>query len=104
MWGVKMSKELEFMGGWLTAPDGTAHYVLRGRCLCDAKVKSFGGPPVRHRQAGTGAPGKFATPLCRECVELNYLRWCDVGGNPDADLHSQRHLWWNRRRMKQQGS
>ena len=94
-----MAKEVEVMGAWLTAPDGTAHYVLRGRCLCDAKVKSFGGPPARERHS-TGALGKLTTPLCRVCVDMNFLRWCDVGGNPDADLHMQKHLWVNRRRAK----
>ena len=56
-------KELEVMGGWLTGPDGIAHYVLRGRCLCDAKVKSFGGPPVRHREAGSGARASSQRPF-----------------------------------------
>ena len=53
-----MAKELEVMGGWLTAPDGTAHYVLRGRCLCDAKVKSFGQQMVTdHTKTSTELKG-----------------------------------------------
>jgi hypothetical protein len=93
-----MNKTIDVFGDWLTGTDGKAHYVLSGRCLCDAKVKKFTGPPARQIHQKTGAPGKYLTPLCLDCMDLNTIRWCDVGGNPAPTLRPQRQFWWNQRR------
>ncbi len=34
-----MAATPEAFGSWHTATDGTAHYVLAGKCLCGAKVR-----------------------------------------------------------------
>jgi hypothetical protein len=68
-------------GSWLTAPDGTAHYVMDGKCLCGANVKKWGGAPKRDRPV-TGPPRKYLTPLCQRCLDQNYLRWAKKGGLP----------------------
>jgi hypothetical protein len=73
-------------GGWLTAPDGTAHYILAGQCLCKAKVKKFGGPPERKPGPVPGAVGKIVTPLCFECMNRNYIRWARKGGKSEHVL------------------
>lgn len=86
-------------GEWLTAPDGTAHYVLAGACLCGAKVKKFGGPPVRKPVAGTTTTGAIVTPLCFQCLDLNVARWQGKGNNgPSAPLTPQRSFWWRQPR------
>ena len=84
-------------GSWRTASDGTAHYVLAGKCLCGAKIKANAPEPVRSEKSLS-----LVTPLCTECLDLNINRWRGVGSPPSkAPLRPQRTFWWrepNRRR------
>ena len=86
----------EDFGEWLTAPDGTAHYVLAGKCLCGAKVKEFTGPPQRKHFPYTTTPGKIVTPLCQECEYQNFIRWAKKGGKSEHIL-TRPHYWWYKR-------
>jgi hypothetical protein len=97
-----MAKKAEEFGAWRTAPDGTAHYVLEGKCLCGAKVKEFGGPPARKTMPTKGVVGKFITPLCPECVGLNIARWNgDSGkGSTPSGHEAQWWSWWQQRQQK----
>ena len=96
---AKPNEVAEHFGQWLTAPDGTAHYVLGGKCLCGAKVKEFGGPPERKRTPTQRLPGQFLTPLCPDCVDLNIARWCGREGQGVASGHeAQWWSWWHERR------
>lgn len=86
----------EDFGEWRTAPDGQAHYVLGGKCLCGAKVKSFGGPP-RRDQPPAGPPRKYITPLCEDCMTVNYIRWAKKGGKSEELLTA----WLDRRHRRE---
>ena len=86
-----MSAPEEF-GSWHTAPDGKAHYVLGGKCLCGAKVKTNGPPPAR-------SPKSLAlvTPLCEECKILNDARWRGrKGAQASEALRPRPWHWWRR--------
>jgi len=92
------SEATDDFGEWRTAPDGTAHYVLAGECLCGAKVKKFGGPPVRKPVPGTTTTGTLLTPLCLQCLDLNVARWQGKGGSQGAPLTPQQSFWWRQPR------
>ena len=88
----------EDFGEWRTAPDGTAHYVLAGECLCGAKAKNLGGPPERKPGPVPGGMGAFITPLCVQCLDRNIDRWRSKGGNRAAPLRPQGTFWWRQPR------
>jgi hypothetical protein len=90
-------------GAWRTAPDGTAHYVLGERCLCGAKVKRWGGPPVRKHFPSPHAGGKHLTEYCRSCLDQNYLRWAKKGGLPTHVLASRLHRSQRRKGLNPRG-
>jgi len=71
-------------GSWHTAPNGVAHYILNGKCLCGAKVKSTGPPPTRAAKSLA-----LVTPLCEECLILNDARW-----SGRSDTRPRRLYWW----------
>src|SRR5262245_7470076 len=86
-------------GSWHTAADGTAHYILGGKCLCGAKVKASGAPPQRKPLSGPGGSGAFITPLCEECKTLNDARWRGKSGAKAAEaLQPRRWHWWRHRK------
>jgi hypothetical protein len=91
-----MGASSDDFGAWLTAPDGKAHYVLGGKCLCGARVKKFGGPPARE-QLPNRPPGKWITPYCDECETENFVRWAKKGGRSARDLAERvsyvKRLW-----------
>lgn len=98
-----MADKTNGFGEWRTAPDGTAHYVLEGQCLCGAKVKKLGGPPQRKPVPGAGgaAAGAFITPLCVECIDRNIDRWRGRGADRASQpLRPQRTFWWRQRTTK----
>ena len=96
-----MPKSTSDFGEWRTAPDGTAHYVLNGACLCGARVKKWGGLPERKPGPIPGAVGAFITPLCMECLDLNVARWQGLGGNQElAPVRPQRTFWWRQPRRR----
>ncbi len=97
-----MTAAPEVFGSWLTASDGTAHYVLNGKCLCGAKVSKLGGPPRRKPQTGAGDSGAYITPLCEECKSMNDARWSGKkGARSGASLKPQPWHWWrNPKRRK----
>jgi len=82
-------------GEWRIAPDGTAHSLIAGECLCGVKVKKWGGPPVRKPVPGTTTTGTLLTPLCLQCIDLNIARWQGKGTEVQgAPLTPQRSFWW----------
>jgi hypothetical protein len=83
-----MAESSDDFGEWRTAPDGKAHYVISGRCLCGAKVKQWGGPPKRNTGSAPRAVAKYLTEFCNECMTQNYLRWARKGGRPTQVLSS----------------
>ena len=94
-----MPEEKEAFGSWRTASDGTAHYVLSGKCLCGAKIKASAPEPVRSEKSLA-----LVTPLCEQCLDLNIQRWRGVHGDASkALLRPQRTFWWRelKRRKKQ---
>jgi len=84
-----MTQTSDDFGSWRTGPDGTAHYVLGGLCLCGAKFKRWGGAPERKRGSSLGPIGKYLTDLCQRCLDQNYLRWAKKGGLPTHVLASR---------------
>ena len=86
-----MAATPEQFGSWHTAPDGTAHYVLAGKCLCGAKVKTNGPAPARSAKSLA-----LVTPLCEECLILNEDRWRGKTGHSDDTPRPRRTYWWRR--------
>jgi hypothetical protein len=93
-----MPEAADDFGTWRTAADGTAHYLLAGKCLCGAKVKANAPEPVRSEKSLA-----LLTPLCVECLDLNISRWRGAHGDQsDAPLRPQKTFWWrevNRRKI-----
>jgi hypothetical protein len=88
----------DVFGQWLTdAKTGTAHYVLGGKCLCGAAVKTFGGPPERKAGPVPGGLRGFVTPLCVACIDLNAARWRGGKGRP-ATIRTKSTYWWRKRK------
>jgi hypothetical protein len=87
----------EEFGEWRTAPDGMAHYVLAGKCLCGAKITEFGDRPSRKAGPVKGAVGKFVTPLCPECVSRNIGRWSGRTGRSTVGHEAAWWSWWHQR-------
>jgi hypothetical protein len=85
-----MAKTSDEFGSWRTAPDGTAHYLLAGRCLCGANAEDLG-PPAR-RRLPSGQPGLIAAPLCPECLALNIARW-SRGGSGQFLSSVEARMW-----------
>jgi hypothetical protein len=56
-------------GEWLIAPDGCAHCLVTGRCLCGVRVNIADAPRIKSTVGTT-----IDTPLCDRCVELNARR------------------------------
>jgi hypothetical protein len=91
-----MSATPEAFGSWHTASDGTAHYVLMGKCLCGAKVKATDPPPERAAKSLA-----LVTPLCTEFLDLNAARWRGKkSAQSGAPLRPQRTFWWRQPRRK----
>ena len=92
-----MSAAREEFGSWHTASDGTAHYVLGGKCLCGAKAKNTDPPPARSPKSLS-----LVTPLCDKCLDLNAERWRGKhAAKTGAPLKPQRTFWWRQpRRMR----
>jgi hypothetical protein len=64
-----MTESIPDYGDWLIAPDGRAHCVVTGRCLCGAHVD----PKTSSRLKSTVGT-TIDTPLCDRCIELNARR------------------------------
>jgi hypothetical protein len=89
------AKPAEF-GSWHTATDGMAHYIVAGKCLCGAKVKTTD-PPVK-REAKSHA---IVTLLCERCMDLNAARWAGKKGTQAGGFIQRLPLrWWRQPRMQ----
>jgi hypothetical protein len=56
-------------GEWFIAPDGIAHCIVAGKCLCGAAVDVAAAPRLKATDGTT-----IDTPLCNRCVDLNARR------------------------------
>jgi hypothetical protein len=61
-----MPESPDELGTWLVAPDGLAHCIAVGKCLCGAGIDAAEAPRLRVSEGTT-----LVTPLCMKCVELN---------------------------------
>jgi len=91
-----MAAETPEFGAWHTATDGTAHYVLKGKSLCGAKIKANAPPPVRSAKSTA-----IVTPMCEECLDRNAARWAgEHGMKAPVPLQPQRSYWWRQLKRK----
>jgi hypothetical protein len=89
-----MSANSDPFGSWHTAPDGTAHYVFGGKCLCGTKLKASA--PAPERDAVTHA---ILSPMCVDCIDLNTARWRGKQSAKTGEpLRPQRSFWWRQPR------
>jgi hypothetical protein len=56
-------------GDWYIAPDGKAHCLVAGKCLCGTRMDSREAPQLKATVGTT-----IDTPLCGRCVDLNARR------------------------------